>query len=135
MIDIDTLKAGPGLDALVSEKVFGHRVVKAWTVEALEFAEACGRKSSGHPPRCRVMGINEQDDVLEDGSRVPPYSVDIAAAWVVLERVQEVGSLQNFGGFGWRCEIHTTVPDHHDAASEADTAPLAICRAALRSVL
>jgi hypothetical protein len=134
-MDIDKLEAGPALDALVAGKVLGRQVVKAATLESLGFAEARGEKPSVFPPKCITMGIKEDDNVFSDGRPVPAYSSDIAAAWEILGKVQEVGSIQNFGGFGWRCEIHTTIPGHHDSAGEADTAPLAICRACLKAVL
>lgn len=118
-MDIDKLVAGRELDALLAEKVMGWKPSKD------------GRYWDG-PDASRHR---EDGPWLDAGESVWSPSQDIVAAWEVLEKVQEIGSLQNFGGFGWRCEIHTTTPGYHDCAGEADTAPLAICRAALRSVL
>jgi hypothetical protein len=106
---ITVMPAGRELDALVAEQAMG------WNV--------CGtadNDKAGIAPGQQCSAV-----------RIPKYSTDIASAWDVLMKVQDVGSLQNFGGFGWRCEIHATGPGTRDCAGEADTAPLAICRAAL----
>lgn len=100
--EIKALPAGRELDAMIWHQVMHPNAAKG--VEA----------------RCAELGWT-----------APKYSTHIAAAWDVLEKVQEIGCLQNSGGFGWRCEICATYPGGPECAGEADTAPLAICRAAL----
>lgn len=72
---------------------------------------------------------------------VPPFSTDLSTAWILLGRLLEehrwvevVGTAEG----GWICRIHD--PDYSDpqwlgtVVGEATTAPLAICRAAIRLV-
>ena len=105
------ITAGRELDALVAEKVMGadielHRYDDYDTDYVF--------KSPGHP-KCLV----------------PRFSTDIAAAWEVVVKlkmaVESDGSL-------WRAG--TKLPGHGnlywDETEEADTAPLAICLAALK---
>ncbi len=157
-MDIDKREAGRELDALVAEKVLLRKTVKARTVEALGFAEARGEKPSSFPPRCVVMGLKEDDLVFEDGSRIPYYSADIGAAWEVADKLRLLlapvishewhrdpeddgqGDLPR----GWACSrvaVDTATLD--DATyfevstrgwSKAETASLAICRCALKTV-
>jgi len=64
---------------------------------------------------------------------VPPYSTDIAAAWDVVEKLKgDEGVALNSGDFpdygeGWHCMFD------YPHSAYADTAPLAICLAALKS--
>jgi hypothetical protein len=63
---------------------------------------------------------------------VPNYSRDIAAAWEVLEKVRGPGvEVRLFSGgwkAGWTCEVGSL------ASTTRETAPLAICLAALEAV-
>lgn len=72
---------------------------------------------------------------------VPPFSTDLSTAWILLGRLLEehrwvevVGTAEG----GWMCRIHD--PGYSDpqwlgtVVGEANTAPMAICRAALRLV-
>jgi len=118
---IEDMKAGRELDALVAEKVMGWKKVK-W--------------------------LGDYDWRDKDGEQ--PYTVrawnpstDIAAAWQVVEKIQERQGRDRFiiylssywGTNSWvyKCEfIMETVNKSVDGF--ADTAPLAICLAALRAV-
>lgn len=127
-MSIDQMAAGREMDALVAAKVMG-----------LLWDEA----------RCRICGwplksVAEEGCVLENCSLRPPperradeparYSTDIAAAWEVFAKVSEHDvrlSVARSAG-GWKVFDHR----YADVPSiEADTAPLAICRAALKAVL
>jgi hypothetical protein len=116
-MNIDTMPAGQELDALVAEKVMG------WDIHFKD-PELRGGKEHWRDHERSTNWLPEQ--------WCP--SSDISAAWEVLEKVQDVGSLERFGGFGWRCEVHSVSPNFVDCAAEGDTAPLAICRAALKAV-
>lgn len=112
------------IDALVAEKVMGH------TVE----------------PRLPGLSGEYWDDT--DGGIVSDYSSDIAAAWQVVEkfveqvkadRNMEISFVMGFDGSHWEAGIWK-----HDEwylggggyvhEIKADTAPLAICLAALKAV-
>lgn len=80
----------------------------------------------------------------------PDYSTDIAAAWQVVEKLAERGIALNIGPYwghppkheGWHVELDIaldTLPDLDtipigDRYTVAPTAPLAICRAALKAL-
>lgn len=109
---MSTHVAGPELDRLVAEKVMGWEPVSS------------GLRMRGSPPdlwlckggRRRVM-------------RAWNPSTNIAQAWEVVERCRSLGhrvTLQLDGA--WRVWINGGLP------SEDDTAPLAICFAALAAV-
>lgn len=110
------MEAGRELDALVAEHVMGYECV-----------------CSDEPVDCPVHYAEDLDTLL-------PYSTDIAAAWPVVERMRElrwVFSLctLNAGDFYCIFKVHefSSRPSAiHDA--RADTAPHAICLAALRAV-
>ncbi len=115
------MKAGRELDALVAEKVMGWSDVGEITIGMTVYV-------AGHRPE------GEQ-------TVVPSYSTDIAAAWTVVERMRELG---------WRMLLENWVSSddayaaffhpqdryrygNHIGVTD-DTAPVAICRAALRAV-
>ena len=107
--DISCLPASRELDALVAEKVMGlflHRYVS----EDIE-----------------PVVLNR------DESKVPPYSTSLAAAWQVVEHFTNCPA-----GFGLRkmsaWEALIVFPGGAECSARADTAPLAICRAALKAV-
>lgn len=127
------IKAGRELDALIAEKVFG------WTAERR--SDASMREVSllapgiaGKPWRF-TQYLNESGTSRELGDFGPPhYSTDIAAAWEVVARMKGYLVLKQTG---------YRVPDFWSAEfvgyrdslviGEA-SAPLAICKAALKAV-
>ena len=102
------------LDALVAEKVMG--------LPCLDIPPSDGRDC----PRCGC----------------PSYSIDIAAAWEVVEKMEacpyphgaEIGSAYVDGLDGYIVAFGRGGPEPIDVAEFAVTAPLAICRAALKAV-
>ena len=88
--------------------------------------------------------------VVPDGSGYikvypPPYSTDIAAAWLVVEKMQELGypvlRLSSGDSLGDKWQFHcsdawrqVSHEEDKDFFANADTAPLAICRAALKAL-
>lgn len=121
-MDFDKMPAGHEMDALVAEKVMGLKVVE-------------------DPVSHRGLAIGRADTF---GSDLPYYSINIADAWRTLEKfavemmVFKVGSnrdaderifydcLIGFGDHGWPAVVK--------GSAVGDTAPLAICRAALKAV-
>ncbi len=115
MTNIDALKPGRELDALVAHKVFQHAIL--WREDLCD------------------------DPLYAVGSAfvvVPPFSTDIAAAWQVVEKFLPHFRLECHedsdytDADGWHCDIWT---DRGVACAQgADTAPHAICLAALKAV-
>lgn len=127
------MKAGPALDAMVAEKVLGWKAVPGHgPMEGLTFYQ---------PP--------DQSWVEYD---IPEFSTEIEQAWRVVEKIKEKGHDLIIGVFckdderlgdGDRTEAFYRVsvwiePENDDEdnikTGEADTAPLAICLAALKTV-
>jgi hypothetical protein len=67
----------------------------------------------------------------------PNYSTDIGAAWLVVEKMREQTHFINveWTDSKWYCRIiWPPFGEWHQIANSADTAPLAICRAALAAL-
>lgn len=114
------MKPGRELDALVAEKVMG------WVKISFVGEETAGGRKG--------FGLNPKH---HRGPRtcIPAYSTDIAEAWAVLEKFPDVQRLEKrWPGEeppGWWCEVGV---DNGSSSAIADTAPLAICLAALEAV-
>jgi hypothetical protein len=108
------MKAGRELDALVAERVMG------WTYKP--FYNGGGEWS--HNGKLVAFGGL-------DGGSLPKYSSSIADAWQVVEKLKADGNnvWVEWAGKVWVCGATSVFPD-----IEADTAPLAICKAALMVV-
>lgn len=124
-MNIDEMKAGREMDALVAEKVMGWK----------RFA-VCDKL---HPPY-----MEETRHTFAHG--FPDYSTDITAAWEVAEKMRV--AVMPIDGGGWAAKdisidaTHGTelyiIPGSDEECygwTKADTAPLAICRAALKAVI
>ena len=121
----DDLAAGRELDALVAEKVMGCAVERR---ERPVFGAFC---------RC-VNELHWQSDL---SAGIPKFSAFISAAWEVVEHMDSLGwkvqvrsdsQLEGYEADGpWVCVFNSRdgVP-----WAAADTAPLAICRAALKAI-
>ena len=135
-MNIDKLEAGPELDVLVAEKVMG------WN--RLSLRENKGFAIPKHQRqlwRIPVPGVVTFD--------VPRWSTDIVAAWEMETKiVDDTGAIMMLNDYGgpegnferYCCTIvkeHNPVEGGNDWGAEgwADTAPLAICRAALQITL
>jgi hypothetical protein len=153
--EILAMPAGPELDALVAERVMGCQPKKSWNGYDCGCGNAFRRPHSDellHEDKCHShSGLNC------DGAALAGYSTDIAAAWEVVEKFRiAVAKLKHWnyetrvyreawwakplaptangvdGGQG-----HTDSEIWFEEGDEAsgETAPLAICRAALLSTL
>lgn len=81
-----------------------------------------------------VMGFDvdcfvPDDEPAPDEARFPPYSADITAAWGVVERLR-LGIEPSYMPGKWYC----WAPGKKTDRAVADTAPLAICLAALHAL-
>ncbi len=121
-----TLQAGPELDALIAEKVMG------W-------------KPNAKHPNLSGDGWWETENGGENGylAVLPEFSTDIAAAWTVVEKMPRVlGHIypsfdEESGKFLHWCAVVENSEPWSSARYGAvgETAPLAICRAALRAAV
>lgn len=121
-MDIDAMQAGRELDALVAERVMGCHVISGfdWYSHPTAF---CACDNHDHEQACsHIVGI------------LAHYSTDISAAWQVVEHVNKMGdwSVWQLGNGNWRACILFDQCIMGDGTGE--TAPLAICRAALSTV-
>jgi hypothetical protein len=155
--EIRAMEAGRALDTLIAEHVMGLRVVAHdWPYwldpECGGYEAAMGRYDTDSSEGAGPVYVPEHgkwppsiESDLDRGEwaivkPVPFYSDDIAAAWQVVERLLETGGFslerQRYGAapvpagmwkaYVWGVSGVTKV--------RADTAPLAICRAALLAV-
>lgn len=124
--EIDKMEAGPEMDALVAEKVMGWKLGKPRWVYT---EELYGRVKS------QAWEGSTKDGMTQTIESWRP-STEITAAWLVVEKIGGVfrlekyphpDSFQGYPGICW-------VADFHIASSLAETAPLTICRAALKAV-
>lgn len=121
MLDIDALTAGPELDRLIGEKVMGWACKDAYGCDGLVWFDASGSELIDYGPT--AYGWSP--------------STNIAHAWEVVERVrlQDYGSLELWwdAGAEWWCALFRFKSETPEMLT-ADTAPLAICRAALKAI-
>ena len=115
------MNPGRELDALVAEKVMGCRLIPHVNPK---YSPTCGCENRAHRIREEIS-----NDLLAE------YSTDISAAWQVVEK------MSLFGGTG--CSLVGPLPGqkwhiHFGKISSdsviGDTAPHAICLAALKAV-
>ena len=136
-MNIDEMPAGRELDALVAKKVMG------WRITAWNDGEPWGNREV-FPPFEPINGIPADCDCIShsEAGEPPHYSTDIAAAWEVVEKMEacpyphgaEIGSAYVDGLDGYIVAFGRGGPEPIDVAEFAVTAPLAICRAALKAV-
>lgn len=118
------MNAGRELDALVAEKVMGWSGIdKKWDYETNE----------------SFLGGKTPDWDGRQFYEVPHYSTDIAAAWLVVEKLRTPNwefQLDHTRFMIWHCRIETTAGEGSASSdsSQGETAPLAICLAALKAV-
>lgn len=127
------LRAGRELDAMIAERVMGAK----W--EAIgdngRTLLCIGSEASGDR---RNLAWRKPDQCLMTLFSLPPYSTSIAAAWEVVEKMTKDGRAVFIDSAGfdpemWRVCVSADDPEGQ-LPSEAATAPLAICLAALEAV-
>lgn len=124
-IDIDTIPAGRELDELIDERLFGFLSYEFIQNREVEFVDGVWRdKQTGKQYR---------------GNAAESYSTDIAAAWLVVGAMNKkfifVVSLDCAPDSWLASFIHGMrgMDEYIEAENNAPTAPLAICRAALKA--
>lgn len=150
-------ESGRELDAEVADKVMGQVACDGWKLvnlgsaggPAMMTTDACPHERRAH--QCYPSGDGWP------GQGAPHYSTDIAAAWTVADHLagQRIGNLivvavdVSIGAYDqseppyYTCCFTLATPEDAPPSqpttfdgidATADTAPLAICRAALRAV-
>jgi hypothetical protein len=110
------------LDVMVAERVFG------WVRDH----DAESQTATGSP-----IWEAPGKEYLQNGT--PDYSTDIAAAWLVVEKMRERGISMDLTGLAnkydqqWSCTFGDPETQNGEC-SDAASAPEAICRAALLAI-
>lgn len=119
--EIRNLPAGREMDALVAQQLFGWMFIASNFVHNLEYGTMI-------PPNGW-----KRDNFIPD--ECPHYSTDIAAAWEVVEKMRGMALAMTMGkgDDAYQCRIFDgrIAPEAYRVLVSAETAPLAICRAAL----
>jgi hypothetical protein len=133
------MEAGRELDALIAEKVMGidptaddqllydKRYLTKYDAKRI----LAGETSVG------IVLSNDKsfNDVVKFLPGCPHYSTDIAAAWQVVEKMEQRLDLCWLGpGDVWVAVLGNGEEDYQYGDAMAPTAPLAICRAALKAI-
>lgn len=126
--EIDALKPSNKLDKLIATEVMSWEFVDVTPhAEHRTVGESLGYWYRGADGILRVVSSFRTDEI----SFSP--STDIAAAWEVVERFKNNITL-SFDLGKWAVHVFDG-DDNVIGESEADTAPLAICRAAFKAVV
>lgn len=117
------------IDAFIAEKVMGHKVM-----------------IQTEPYETSSLNLHPGELYIGEGERIPHYSSDIRAAWEVVEKIRsmkrfgsglpfKIQQQDNLENGLWCVETSELSADYHKRVwVKADTAPLAICLAALKAV-
>lgn len=116
------MEAGRELDVLIATKVLGYAQPKYVYIGEPDYSEI------------DAWWYEDKDGAWEE---LPKYSVDMGAAWEVVERFKwpkfYVG-LQRTDTGNWRCDIETHGGDGPTYSDYHKTAPMAICLAAIKVI-
>lgn len=118
-MSVETIPAGAEMDMLVAEKVMG------WRDCGIDVSAPAGIHAwKGRPPGS------------EEWKLLPAFSTYIASAWQVVEKLGPLFlALHRMGVPGNAQAYKVELGDHEDHSEvSGPTAPLAICRAALKAV-
>jgi hypothetical protein len=127
--EIEKMEAGRELDSLIARKVFGYEIT--CSVDPLSDFSV-GRNRDGSDAKRNFCWVNDDLEIP-----TPHFSTKIQAAWQVVEKFDKKDNevyLNHLPRFypEWQCIIFYM--DGNRQSAGADTAPLAICRAALLAV-
>lgn len=118
--------AGRELDVLIAEKVMGWTWYKTGRGARMLCEPHHGQLADGSEPIANLATFS-----------VPLYSSDIAAAWSIVEKMQELGwtfAIELFEDNGNYSAYFKNTQNRDRYVGNADTAPLAICLAALKAL-
>jgi len=129
--EIDMMPAGREMDVAIAEQSMGYRWERPSYLQNSDLFVAPNTDEVGYRYEGRAP-------VYYEG--LPHYSTDIAAAWQVVESLRAMGfvvlissprPVHAWGVEAWHLDVEH---DRRRGEAYADTAPLAICRAALKAV-
>jgi len=106
--EIENMSSGREMDALIAERVLGLKV-------DYEFEGFGG------------LRVPSLVDKYDEWGYLPDYSTDISAVWQVIEKLKEHKPLLNYDPYSKKWYMCFNGAPFYSA----ETAPLAICRAAL----
>lgn len=121
------MKPGRELDALVAEKVMGW----TWSLD-----EKTGWWTLTSPEG-RIGMCENKSVLIESGLHFPDYSTHISAAWEVVEKIKDRSGLDLLFSPTrkiWQATFTMEHPLRVENLSQEQTAPHAICLAALKAV-
>jgi hypothetical protein len=130
-LDLDSMQAGPEMDALVGRNVMGLEIEYPNKIHPdlpyfADHTRLVDRAyAASHRRGLPLLADHDEKNFAEYRS-LPRYSTDIAAAWEVAQSRDGWWDLMRHNDGMWRCYI-----DPWRSAS-GETAPLAICRAFLK---
>ena len=141
------MTAGRKLDALVAEEVLGYRVERVtpeWAGREVTLFFAPGHTLVTYSCDFRsdnaMMYRNGEDDRDGIAPPLPVFSEDIAAAWEVVEHLKDrnwaIRLSNKTVNWCWWAYVYdySSADARAEATVQAETAPLAICLAALAAV-
>lgn len=141
-MDVDLMEAGRELDALVAERVIGAKWYAFTDPGDTGTSRILRLDSDARGSLRRGLIVPAQMDEPIDSfygyDGLPRYSTDIGAAWEVAEKMVSDGHVFIVKGDGLRTGDFSprwTVLCDNLPRTDADSAPLAICRAALKAQL
>ena len=151
MTNYDKMPAGREMNLLVADRVMGLVSCEGWKIVNLGSAGGAVLMADGCTHgRGECYSTVQVDSIHGTIGGCPPFSTDIAAAWEVVERLKNstplgdvlvwwnAGTLSSYGQPGWEAQIRDFDGDCKERtialSGLSATAPLAICRAALRAV-
>lgn len=128
------MPAGPELDAEISRLVFNRPLRLADRVKINDrWVDTPTWIDDWYTPEEMGAGTSA-------GMKPPRYSTDMAAAWGVVEKMRGRDLCMDLmcyphGGSGWWCSFDSPLSSFRRwQARSCETAPLAICRAALQAL-
>ena len=127
-MNVDEMQAGPALDALVDEKVMGIQLLHI--PSGVDWSDGPDERGWF----CRLCGAKVKEWSGYEGCTVSKtkYSSDIAAAWPVVEKLRL--HIDQISDNSWVVSTSHDWNEPDITYGYGDTAPLAICRAALKAV-
>lgn len=128
------LVAGHELDALVAEHVMGA----TWERHANAHRDWLAFDHADSAKWRAVFATRDDDGNVEVWSACPDYSTDVSVAWQVVEKLHEWGLIVTISkgpdNFTWDVRGWNDRTNDSRYIAHGETAPLAICLAALKAV-